>query len=215
MIKLTKRPISDELKLKIADRIAQYTALSLAGLEIPDALAGAYKDPEVKESLKLETGDKCAYCESKMLHVDYGDVEHIEPKGNDAHLRFEYTNLTLACGVCNTNKGTKTDVLNPYEKDPEAHLHAIGPLVFRRPESDVGLSTQHRLQLNRGQLVERRSERLEGLATLVDRIARTKDLAIRGVLLEQLEESTAADKEFSLVTRTYAAVAQQELAALG
>ena len=33
----------------------------------------------VKERLRVEAGDKCAYCESPV-ESQYGDVEHLRPK---------------------------------------------------------------------------------------------------------------------------------------
>ena len=207
MIKLLKCVPSQDMAAKIAERTTDFLLLSGEGAPIPDALANSYKDADVKTLLRAETSDKCAYCESKIPHVDYGDVEHILPKKIRPELRYEYSNLTYACGVCNTKKGQYYDVstplVNPYLDDPEEHFVAAGPMVVRRPTSDRGLVTEKRLSLNRMALIERRTERLEAVATLLDQIARTENIAIKLVLAEQVRQECGSDKEYSFVVRSY------------
>lgn len=215
MIKLNKLALSNAISEKIQARIERYSALLDAGESIPESLASAYKDPEIKELLRCETADKCAYCESKVPHIDYGDVEHLLPKSVFPALRYNYENLTYACGVCNTKKGNffsaDTPLLNPYEDFPEEHLMPAGPMVLRSPTSDRGLITQKRLDLNRSELVERRHERLEAIASIVDQVARTKNPTIRTVLLDQLAQECEADKEYCFVVRAYVASVKAQL----
>ncbi len=207
MIKLHKLPLPGAVAEAIADRAARYAALREAGAEIPLALASAYKSPEIKELLKEETSEKCAYCESKILHIDFGDVEHIKPKETFHELRYSYDNLTLACGVCNNKKrnfyNEETPLLNPYIDEPKDHLMAVGPMVLRMPGSDRGLITQKTLDLNRPSLVERRTERLEAIATMADQLANTKSTAIRAVLLCAIREECSAENEYSFVVSEY------------
>ncbi len=72
----------------------------------------AYSHPDVKDALIELFKGKCAYCESKFLHVYSGDVEHFRPKGEieDATpnkkpgyywLAADWTNLLLSCRNCN------------------------------------------------------------------------------------------------------------------
>ena len=82
---------------------------------------------------------KCAYCESKLTHVTYGDIEHFRPKGNPhyRHLTFNWDNLLLSCPICNdaAHKGshfpldTRGDpvLLDPTDKltDPNHHLRFV------------------------------------------------------------------------------------------
>ncbi|ABB73430.1 TIGR02646 family protein [Nitrosospira multiformis ATCC 25196] len=207
MIKLNKLTVPPEIAEKIRQRQQHYNELDAKGEQIPDSLASAYKAPEVKELLRCETAEKCAYCESKISHVDYGDVEHLLPKSKFPQLRYSYENLTYTCSVCNTKKGdffdAQTPLLNPYKDKPEDHLMAVGSMIFFIPGSDRGLVTQKRLALNRSNLVERRGERLESVATLIDQIARTKTSAIREVLLHELKEECEASEEYAFVVRTY------------
>lgn len=207
MIRLQKAVPSQELTAKIAKRTEEFLQLRGQGAPVPDALANSYKAADVKALLRAETADKCAYCESKISHVDFGDVEHIIPKVIHPELRYEYSNLTYACGVCNTKKGQYHDVdtplVNPYLDDPEEHFIAAGPMVLRRQTSDRGLITEKRLLLNRPALVERRTERLEAVATLIDQKARTENNAIRLVLIEQIRQEYGKDKEYSFVVQGY------------
>jgi len=209
MIKLTKLNLPPDLEVRIAERTQRYQDLVASGEPVPDSLAYAYKSAEVKALLRTETADKCAYCESKIPHVDYGDVEHLLPKSIFPQLRYTYGNLTYACGVCNTKKGDfyspETPLLNPYEDNPSEHLIPIGPMVMRSPTSDRGLLTEKKLALNRSELVERRMERLEAVATLLDQIARTANPIIRSVLVEQVEKECRDDQEYALVVRAFVA----------
>lgn len=216
MIKLRKGVVPDEIQQQINERTQRYLRLTQTGEPIPESLAAAYKEPQVKELLRAETSDKCAYCESKVSHVDYGDVEHILPKAVAPDRRFDYTNLTYACGVCNTKKGAyyseECPLINPYTDDPSDHFIALGPMVVRQPRSDRGLLTERRLDMNRAALIERRAERLNDVATLVDQIARTTSPSIREVLLEQASQECLPDKEFSFVVASYVAQVRTALA---
>ena len=73
-----------------------------------------YGDKTVKEALILAQHDKCFLCESKITHIDYGDVEHFRPKKAFQQtekeklnypgyywLAYDWTNLFLACTRCN------------------------------------------------------------------------------------------------------------------
>lgn len=71
-----------------------------------------YGDPEVREALRRAQHGKCAFCEAKITHVMYGDVEHYRPKGGFMRggslqrpgyywLAYAWDNLVLACQLCN------------------------------------------------------------------------------------------------------------------
>jgi hypothetical protein len=51
--------------------------------------------------------------------------------------------------------------------------------------------------------VEQRTERLESIATLIGQIARTKNPAIRRVLLDDLMEECEPSEEYAFVVRAY------------
>lgn len=54
-----------------------------------------------KPQLKIETGGKCAYCESPTDTVAHGDVEHFRPKSKYWWLAYCYDNYLYACQICN------------------------------------------------------------------------------------------------------------------
>ena len=54
-----------------------------------------------KPQLKLESGGKCAYCESPTDTVAHGDVEHYRPKSKYWWLAYCYDNYLYACQICN------------------------------------------------------------------------------------------------------------------
>jgi 5-methylcytosine-specific restriction endonuclease McrA len=207
MIRLQRQPMPEPLATEVRERSDQFRQLLAAGAKIPDALLDAYKIPPLKQHLRVETGDKCAYCESKIPHVDYGDVEHILAKDSRPELRLTYENLTYACSVCNTKKGKyfdeKTPLLNPFIDEPQEHLFAAGPMVLRKPTSDRGHVTQKRLELNRMALIEKRAERLEAMAGLIDQATRTENPGVREVLLDQIAQECASDKEYAFIVRAY------------
>ena len=62
-------------------------------------------EPEIwrsaKEHLKKESRGKCAYCESSVSAVAYGDVEHFRPKSIYWWLAYCYDNFLYSCQICN------------------------------------------------------------------------------------------------------------------
>jgi hypothetical protein len=73
-----------------------------------------YGHPDVKDALRLAQHDKCGFCESKVSHVAFGDVEHFRPKAgyrsasgapltNPGYfwLAYDWNNLLFACEPCN------------------------------------------------------------------------------------------------------------------
>ncbi|PTR04316.1 HNH endonuclease [Paraburkholderia sp. GV068] len=172
----------------------------------PQALTdGNYKHPKNKQALNDSSFGKCMYCEGKVTHVDYGDVEHIKPKaeGLFPELEFVWDNLGFACAVCNITKSSKhfpdAPILNPYEDDPENHLYAFGALLFTKNGSERGEMTIREVGLNRPTLVEQRTNRISAIAKAVDACNRVASPRLREAALEELLNEAAQDKEFSAV----------------
>jgi uncharacterized protein (TIGR02646 family) len=76
--------------------------------------AAIYGDESVKNALREAQHGKCCFCEAKITHIAYGDVEHFRPKaGYRQHpnsplsrpgyywLAYEWANLLLCCQICN------------------------------------------------------------------------------------------------------------------
>jgi hypothetical protein len=173
-----------------------------------DAERNRYRHPEIKAVLIEETSGKCAYCESKVRHITYGDVEHIVPKSTAVEKTFEWENLTLACDVCNGNKsndfGNHESFVDPYKVEPSEHFFFAGPMILPLPTSDPGLLTESVLKLNRVPLVEKRIEKIESLNALVRNFAKTQDTNLREVLRKDLEiNETAATREYAGLARQF------------
>ncbi len=76
--------------------------------------SGIYGAKSVKNALRNAQYHKCAFCESKVSHIAYGDVEHFRPKaGYRQHpkdpltrpgyfwLAYDWSNLPFCCQLCN------------------------------------------------------------------------------------------------------------------
>lgn len=73
-----------------------------------------YAHATVKSVLKTMQHNKCCFCESKLSHISYGDVEHFRPKAGYQQskeealekpgyywLVYDWNNLLLSCQICN------------------------------------------------------------------------------------------------------------------
>lgn len=73
-----------------------------------------YAHPDVKSELIGIQHGKCCFCESRITHVDFGDIEHFRPKAgfrsapeDDLQrpgyywLAYEWANLFFCCALCN------------------------------------------------------------------------------------------------------------------
>lgn len=73
-----------------------------------------YGHNSVKSALINAQHEKCCFCESKVTHVAYGDVEHFRPKAGWRQekrsklerpgyfwLAYDWSNLLFCCQICN------------------------------------------------------------------------------------------------------------------
>ncbi|MBT2246974.1 HNH endonuclease [Sphingobium sp. BHU LFT2] len=206
MIALTK---ADEPQILTHNESA-WTAVVVskiaAGVEPTDTEKSRYRHADIKAALIVETSGKCAYCESKLLHVAFGDVEHIHPKSKAVANLFKWGNLTLACDRCNTYKGDAEGVIDPYAGDPEPRFTILGPMIMPDPSDVDALYTERKLRLNRPDLLERRAEKIKYLMDQVLILQNAKTAALRDVLADDLRNNeTSADQEFAATARTFVA----------
>lgn len=89
-----------------------------------------YGHESVKDALIISQHDKCCFCESKVTHISYGDVEHFRPKGGVKQvdtdpmeypgyywLAYTWSNLFFSCQICNQRfKGNLFPLENPAER---------------------------------------------------------------------------------------------------
>ncbi|WP_373888199.1 HNH endonuclease [Massilia sp. Root351] len=151
------------------------------------------------------------YCESKITHLYFGDVEHIRPKSVFPRARLDVENLGLACAICNNNKGDYWDalypVLDPYSDSTQDEIFALGHFVMHRPGRGRAKITIAHLDLNRAALLERRKERLELIQPLADQYADAPAGPLKDLLRSELRRQTSADTEYSLISRAFLSAA--------
>ncbi|MBF4512923.1 HNH endonuclease [Plantibacter sp. VKM Ac-2885] len=166
-----------------------------------------WRHSQIKDALRVETGDRCAYCEAYVRDVSYDHVEHIRPKTLFPELAHVWTNLTAACAVCNVSKDDYYDsdfpVLNPYTDSPETRLRPIGPLIdWTTGDAQAEISIS-KLGLNRIELVHSRTRRLLAVRQLLERW-RTSSQPLRDVVADAILED-AREGEFPQSVRGFLA----------
>lgn len=187
-------------------------AVLAAGNKPTEAMKGRYRHKQIKDALVKETGGKCAYCESKVRHITHGDIEHVVPKSKVPEKAYDWENLTLACDVCNENKGdtyssdpalSQDALIDPYVDDPNDHFLFLREVVTPRPDSLRALATEQVIKLTRGELLERRRERM----TFLDGMVRSyvlADAAFKAVILKDIEDNhLKEDDEYYTSSRSY------------
>lgn len=100
-----------------------------------DFKSALYAATSVKNALRKAQHDKCAFCESKVTHISYGDVEHFRPKGGYKQengdelgrpgyywLAYVWANLFLSCQLCNQRfKKNLFPLRNPADRARSHH----------------------------------------------------------------------------------------------
>jgi uncharacterized protein (TIGR02646 family) len=211
MIKITKGPKPDILNKKAAQWTVNVQAAIKAGEELSNSLKSKYNHAEVKAAIVAETHGKCAYCESKMRHVAPGDIEHVVPKSVDPKLWFDWSNLTLACANCNTNKGNREGFIDPHIDEPTDHFWFLGTVLFSKAESDRGMLTEAVLKLNRPELYDKRYDRLQSLERLLRLASKIDDPVLKQTLQQDfIENETKTECEYTAMSRAFVANAQAQ-----
>lgn len=94
-----------------------------------------YGHASVKSALVAMQHGKCAFCESKILHITPGDVEHFRPKAGFRQasddvliepgyywLAYDWDNLLLSCSECNRrHKKNLFPLANPAQRSGLHH----------------------------------------------------------------------------------------------
>lgn len=208
MIKLTKFSEPSILIEHKKDWTNEYLDALNGKIPLTSTIRYRYRHHEIKDTLSLETHGKCAYCECKIQHISYGDIEHILPKSIYPELYVDWSNLTLSCEICNRSGkhdyNSKSDpLLNPYIDEPAQHLLALGPMLMNHKGSRKGFITIKILDLNRIDLFEKRRECLERIGDLVNTYHNETNSKIKELLKSELLKECQEDKEFSFFVKSY------------
>lgn len=192
------------LSLNASAWTAEYQNALAAGLKPPTR----WRHPDIVAALRVETCDKCAYCEGIIADVSYPHVEHMFPKSARPDLVVAWANLTLGCPVCNVEKADYYEpaapLLNPYVEDPADHLEFAGPALFANLGDAAAERTIQKLKLMRPALVTERLKRLEALHHLLQRWHAEAGIN-KDFRAEVLRDALADDQEFSCCLRAHAA----------
>lgn len=169
-----------------------------------------YRNKEIKDALREETGWKCVYCESKIGHNTPGDVEHKVPSSKEPSLHFEWSNLTVACTECNRRKldfyEKGGEFLDPYADPVEDWLLHLGPIVYWRPGNARAEATVRKLALDNGtrvQLLERKCDVLEKARALAQLITTCVNDSLAELRKDELARMQTLEAEYSAMIRAY------------
>ena len=137
-----------------------------AGRRKFDFDSSIYGHCTVKQALVTLQHGKCAYCESKLGHISYGDVEHFRPKGGFTQQRgqslsrpgyywlaYEWSNLLLSCQLCNQRyKKNLFPLLDPAFRVDNHHgdIRQESPLFIDPSEEDPAAFIGFRAEVVRG-----------------------------------------------------------------
>jgi uncharacterized protein (TIGR02646 family) len=117
-----------------------------------------YGHDSVKTALRTMQHGKCCFCEAKITHISYGDVEHYRPKGGHQQdesekltkpgyywLAYTWENLLLCCTLCNQqHKKNLFPLKNPASRARSHHgdVAAEEPLLINpsvlNPQDYIG-----------------------------------------------------------------------------
>lgn len=200
MIKLEK---SDPPKFLDSKKRLELTALYIDSLEAKKEIP-VWRDAggEIKSALLKESHNKCAYCECSVERKGAGvDIEHHLPKKKNPNLVVAWENLLPSCRRCNTKKGTKTGVLNPYADDPKEHFSFHEYRFYGT--SNLGINTILILNLNdRKKLVNPRFEVGDLINARLYTIENERNLLVVKNLISDILDECQPESEFSATATT-------------
>jgi uncharacterized protein (TIGR02646 family) len=116
MIQIKKKstmPAPNILTTKGKDEATAFCMAFDKGKALFNFESALYGHQDVKSALKVAQNEKCCFCEAKITHISYGDVEHFRPKAGWVQagepinkpgyywLAYEWDNLLLSCEICN------------------------------------------------------------------------------------------------------------------
>ena len=107
-----RRSVVSNARRSLSNRVTKNPA-TRASLKL-EFKSDYYGHDDVRRALEIMQHGKCAFCESKLKHISYGDVEHFRPKAGWKQdegdpltkpgyywLAYTWDNLLLSCQLCN------------------------------------------------------------------------------------------------------------------
>lgn len=173
-----------------------------------DTAIEKYRHQEIKSALVKMFSGKCAYCESKISHIDYGDIEHFKPKSKYPLEAVKWENLLLACKRCNGAEYKSDEfpskqkggwLINPCTDEPDTHfrfefdVQARLAVVFGK--TTRGDTSEKIYGLNKPDLLKQRSVQIRRL------IALARYYAADGTVKNLLDEAAKGESEYAAFAR--------------
>jgi uncharacterized protein (TIGR02646 family) len=191
-----------------------------------------YAAAEVKAALRQAQHDKCCFCESKVTHISYGDIEHFRPKAAFRQhaggrlqrpgyywLAYEWTNLFFCCQLCNQRHKQILFPLRRATRRARSHrgnVAAEEPL-FLNPEEDpmphLGFRQEYLYPVRRSR---RGRTTIEALSLNRDELVerRRDHLAVIRLLLDGREWLANALQQTAVGSDAFQAACRAHLASL-
>lgn len=160
----------------------------------------------VKDILKEEQSNLCAYCEDELpdnVNIDgisFSHIEHIYPRSIYQEKMFKYNNIVMSCGLERID-GTKVDHCGKHKSNYDPASGFISPLdphcarnftysltgeIGSDPSNWKARATIDTLNLNDKKLKDKRKEVIK-IYTDIDSITESDAL----ILIEKLPKDTA------------------------
>jgi hypothetical protein len=195
-----------------------------------------YGHKTVKDALIKAQHDKCFLCESKITHIAFGDVEHFRPKAAYRQssseplrkpgyywLAYEWSNLFLACQLCNqlfkknlfpivnakaraiSHKhkiaSERPLFIDPSIDNPEEYISFRREIPYPKRGNLRAKATIIDLGLTRQKLNEKRFERYEIIKHLYDVAFRTPAIPESKSARALLDKAIRDDAEYASMAR--------------
>jgi len=179
-----------------------------SGIKFSPTIYNRYNNTEIKKKLKEESNNKCMYCESVVNHIAHEHIEHFRPKAKSKYpeLTFEWNNLGLSCPICNINKSDEFDeelpFVNPYVDDPDDFFKALGNMIFPLPGNKRAELSRSIIKLNRPELIQSRTERLNAIEVLITRYFETTNKTLSQAIFNEILIEIGKDKPYSMCAKS-------------
>ncbi len=137
VIRIRKPDVAPKILRERGAALTEELCSKVAAGESPTFDRDLYGAAEVKAALRTAQHDKCCFCEAKLGHAQFGDVEHFRPKASTRQspdappttgyywLAYAWKNLYLSCEVCNRrHKQCLFPLANPDQRVSSHHRSA-------------------------------------------------------------------------------------------
>lgn len=199
MINRARPPVPGSLSRNASrwkrELLAEVRKSKKTGATVPRKFFDKYNQDDVKAALAKMYDNLCCYCDSRIGIVDFPHIEHRKPLSIFPRNTFEWSNLHLACTLCNLAKSNKWDKHHPIldaEIDKPITDHLDYELMFCMDKTLRGKTTIDHADLNRDGLRNARVAIFWKAIRIIEKINRnpghTRAIAARQELQELSDE---------------------------